>query len=68
MDYLLEHPISEGSNNSNSDQDEDDLDIYINNKEDNIEDELINYLEEKRADKKVSHHLNSIKLFIIIFI
>jgi hypothetical protein len=31
----------------------DKLDIYINNQEDIIEDELITYLEEKRADKKV---------------
>ena len=60
-DYLLEHPISEGFNNSNNSQDEDEDDIYINNKEDNIEDELISYLDEKRADKKVSQHLNSIK-------
>ena len=35
------------------DLDEDELDIYINNQEDIIEDELITYLEEKRADKKV---------------
>ena len=30
------------------------MDIYISNEEDEIEDELITYLEEKRADKKVS--------------
>ena len=36
-----------------ADSDEDDLDIYITNKSSNIEDELITYLEEKRADKKV---------------
>jgi hypothetical protein len=36
------------------DQDDDDLDIYINNQDNIIEDELITYLEEKRADKKVS--------------
>ena len=54
MDYLLEHPISEGSNNSNSNQDKDNLNIYINNKEDNIEDKLISYLEEKRVNKKIS--------------
>jgi hypothetical protein len=35
------------------DFDEDKLNIYINNQEDIIEDELIMYLEEKRADKKV---------------
>jgi len=35
------------------DFDEDELDIYINNQEDIIEDELIKYLEEKRVDKKV---------------
>jgi hypothetical protein len=33
--------------------DDDDLDIYINNQDDIIEDELITYLSEKRADKKV---------------
>ena len=36
------------------DLDEDDLDIYINNQDNIIENELITYLEEKRADKKVS--------------
>ena len=36
------------------DQDDNDLDIYINNQDNIIEDELITYLEEKRADKKVS--------------
>ena len=35
------------------DADEDELDIYINNQEDIIEDKLITYLEEKRANKKV---------------
>ena len=35
------------------DADEDELDIYINNQEDIIEDELITYLKEKRANKKV---------------
>ena len=30
-------------------------DIYISNKENIIEDELILYLEEKRIDKKVSY-------------
>jgi hypothetical protein len=37
-----------------ADSDDDDLDIYINNQADIIEDELVTYLEEKRADKKVS--------------
>ena len=36
------------------DLDEDDLDIYINNQDNIIHDELITYLEEKRVDKKVS--------------
>jgi hypothetical protein len=31
-----------------------DLNIYINNQDDIVEDELITYLSEKRADKKVS--------------
>jgi hypothetical protein len=57
----LEHPINEGSNNSNNSEDEDEDDIYINNKEDYIKGELISYLDEKRADKKVSQYLNSIK-------
>jgi hypothetical protein len=30
------------------------MELYISNEEDNIEDELISYLEEKRANKKVS--------------
>jgi len=30
------------------------MNIYISNEEDEIEDELISYLEEKRANKKVS--------------
>jgi hypothetical protein len=38
------------------------MDLYISNKEDNVEDELISYLEEKRADKKVSQiYLKSVK-------
>ena len=45
-----------------ADSDDDDLDIYINNQADIIEDELVTYLEEKREDRKVSRiHLNSIK-------
>jgi hypothetical protein len=35
------------------DANEDELDIYINNQEDIIKDELITYLEEKRANEKV---------------
>jgi hypothetical protein len=53
-DYLLEHPINKGSNNSNNSENKDEDDIYINNKEDYIKDELISYLNEKRADKKIS--------------
>jgi len=30
------------------------MELYISNEEDNIKDELISYLEEKRANKKVS--------------
>jgi hypothetical protein len=37
-----------------ADSKDNDLDIYINNQEDNIEDELYTYLYEIRADKKVS--------------
>jgi len=47
-----------------ADSDNDDLDIYIRDQEDNIEDELYIYLEEKRVDKKVSKYL----LFIIILL
>ena len=48
------------------DFDKDELDIYINNQEDIIEDELITYLEEKRADKKVRkiHLLTSLQIFL----
>jgi hypothetical protein len=35
-------------------KDDNNMDIYISNKEDNIEDELIAYLKEKQANKKVS--------------
>jgi hypothetical protein len=38
-----------------------DFDIYINNKENRIEDELYTYLNKTRADKKVS------KILLIIF-
>ena len=45
-----------------ADSDKDNLDIYITNKSSNIEDELVNYLEEKRENRKVSKlYLNSIK-------
>jgi len=50
----------------------DDLDIYINNKENRIEDELYTYLNEIKADKKVSkillfNILRTTKAFLIIF-
>ena len=56
-----------------AESDNDDLDIYINNKEDKIEDELYTYLNETRADKKVSKNLlfnilRTTKAFLIIFI
>jgi hypothetical protein len=45
-----------------TDSNKDNLDIYITNKSSNIEDKLVNYLEEKREDRKVSKlYLNSIK-------
>jgi hypothetical protein len=49
-----------------------DFDIYINNKENRIEDELYTYLNKTRADKKVSkillfNILRTIKAFLIIF-
>jgi hypothetical protein len=39
------------------DTDDDTLDIYINNEEDKVEDELYIYLSERRANKKVSYIL-----------
>jgi len=50
----------------------DDLDIYINNKENRIEDELYTYLNKTKADKKVSkillfNILRTTKAFLIIF-
>jgi hypothetical protein len=39
------------------DTDDDDLDIYINNEEDRVEDELYTYLSERRANKKVNYIL-----------
>jgi hypothetical protein len=37
--------------------DNNNLDIYINNKEDKVKDELYNYLSERKANKKVSYIL-----------
>ena len=55
-----------------ADSEDDDLDIYINNQEDNIEDELYTYLNKTKADKKVSkillfNILRTTKAFLIIF-
>jgi SMC interacting uncharacterized protein involved in chromosome segregation len=55
-----------------ADSEDDDLDIYINNQEDNIEDELYTYLHKIRVDKKVSitllfNILRTTKAFLIIF-
>ena len=55
-----------------ADSKDNDLNIYINNQEDNIEDELYTYLHEIRADKKVNitllfNILRTIKAFLIIF-
>ena len=45
-----------------SKKDDDNIDLYISNKEDNVKDELISYLKEKQANKKVSQiYLKSIK-------
>ena len=68
MDYLLEHSINKGFNNSNNSQNQNNLNIYINNKEDFIKDKLISYLKEKRANKRVSKYLNFFNLSIIIFL
>ena len=46
--------MSNDSNNESINEDDDELDIYINNQDDIIEYELITYLSERRADKKVS--------------
>ena len=55
-----------------ADSKDNNLNIYINNQEDNIEDELYTYLYEIRADKKVSktllfNILRTTKAFLIIF-
>jgi SMC interacting uncharacterized protein involved in chromosome segregation len=56
-----------------ADSEDDDLNIYINNQEDNIEDELYTYLHKIRANKKVSisfllNILKTTKDFLIIFL
>jgi hypothetical protein len=44
------------------------MDIYISNEEDNIEDKLLAYLEEKRVDKKVSKiTLKVYKNYLLLF-
>jgi hypothetical protein len=68
----MAHPPSESSDISMAESDNNDLNIYINNKEDRIEDELYTYLNEIRADKKVSkilllNILRTTKAFLIIF-
>jgi hypothetical protein len=39
------------------DTDNNNLDIYINNKEDKVKDELYTYLSKRRANKKVNYTL-----------
>ena len=56
-----------------ADSKDNDLNIYINNQEDNIEDELYTYLHKIKADKKVSisfllNILKTTKDFLIIFL
>ena len=56
-----------------ADSEDNNLNIYINNQEDNIEDELYTYLYEIRVDKKVSitllfNILRTTKAFLIIFL
>jgi hypothetical protein len=56
-----------------ADSEDNNLDIYINNQEDNIEDELYTYLHKIRANKKVSislllNILRTTKDFLIIFL
>jgi len=50
-----------------TDIDDDNLDIYINNEDDFIEDELVTYLGGKRADKKVSQFTLNFKNNYILF-
>ena len=55
-----------------AESDNGDLNIYINNKENRIEDELYTYSNKTRADKKVSkillfNILRTTKAFLIIF-
>ena len=47
-----------------AESDDDDDDIYIRNKDNIIEDELITYLKERRVNKKVSKFLLLIYLII----
>jgi len=56
-----------------ADSEDNNLNIYINNQEDNIEDELYTYLYEIRVDKKVSitlllNILRTTKDFLITFL
>ena len=56
-----------------ADSDNNDLNIYISDQDNNIENELYTYLSEKRVDKKVSIYLllNILRTnnpFIIIFL
>jgi hypothetical protein len=55
-----------------AESDNDDLNIYINNKENRIEDELYTYLNKTRADKKVNKillfNILTTKAFLIIFL
>jgi hypothetical protein len=55
-----------------AESDNDDLDIYINNKENRLEDELYTYLNKTRADKNIGkillfNILRTTKAFLIIF-
>jgi len=51
-DYLLANPPSNNTSSEDSERDEDEMDIYISNNKNKIENELITYLEEKKIDKK----------------
>ena len=52
-DYNLAYPLAKELESLNTNIDDNKLDIYINNQDNIIKDELITYLSKKQANKKV---------------
>ena len=52
-DYNLAYPLAKELESLNTNIDNDNFDIYINNQDNIMKDELITYLFEKQANKKV---------------